>query len=127
MDQSLASPDDIAETLAAEGVAVHFDGLLALDDVDLEVRRHEILGLIGPNGAGKTTLVNVLTGFQKPSKGRVSQGEGQGHGAGPGDGVRHRQATRRVHLGGQRTWPGHSVHAAPARDERDDSSGTIGM
>ena len=71
MDQSLANSNEVAETLAAEGVAVHFEGLLALDDVDLEVRRHEILGLIGPNGAGKTTLVNVLTGFQKPSKGRV--------------------------------------------------------
>ncbi len=71
MDQSLANSNEVAETRAAEGVAVHFDGLLALDDVDLEVRRHEILGLIGPNGAGKTTLVNVLTGFQKPSKGRV--------------------------------------------------------
>ena len=33
--------------------------------------RHEIFGLIGPNGAGKTTLVNVLTGFQKPTHGRV--------------------------------------------------------
>ena len=37
----------------------------------LELHRHEVVGLIGPNGAGKTTLVNVLTGFDFPSSGRV--------------------------------------------------------
>ena len=37
----------------------------------LELHRHEVVGLIGPNGAGKTTLVNVLTGFDFPSAGRV--------------------------------------------------------
>jgi branched-chain amino acid transport system ATP-binding protein len=43
----------------------------ALEDVTLELRRHEVVGLIGPNGAGKTTLVNVLTGFDLPSSGSV--------------------------------------------------------
>jgi len=43
----------------------------ALEDVDLELRRREVVGLIGPNGAGKTTLVNILTGFDTPSSGRV--------------------------------------------------------
>jgi branched-chain amino acid transport system ATP-binding protein len=43
----------------------------ALDDVTLEVGRHEIVGLIGPNGAGKSTLVNVLTGFDFPTAGSV--------------------------------------------------------
>ena len=43
----------------------------ALQDVDLELRRTEVVGLIGPNGAGKTTLVNILTGFDMPSSGRV--------------------------------------------------------
>ena len=43
----------------------------ALRDVDLELHRHEVVGLIGPNGAGKTTLVNVLTGFDFPSAGAV--------------------------------------------------------
>jgi branched-chain amino acid transport system ATP-binding protein len=62
------------DTLTAVGVGVKFAGLKALSDVDLELGRGEILGLIGPNGAGKTTLVNVLSGFQKPSSGRVLLG-----------------------------------------------------
>jgi branched-chain amino acid transport system ATP-binding protein len=45
--------------------------LQALTDVDLELARSEVVGLIGPNGAGKTTLVNVLTGFDFPTTGRV--------------------------------------------------------
>jgi branched-chain amino acid transport system ATP-binding protein len=60
-----------AERLAAEAVSVRFDGLSAIENVSLILGRQEILGLIGPNGAGKTTFVNVLTGFQRPSAGRV--------------------------------------------------------
>ena len=60
-----------ARTLSSRAVSVRFEGLVALDGVDVELRRGEVLGLIGPNGAGKTTLVNVLTGFQAPSGGGV--------------------------------------------------------
>jgi branched-chain amino acid transport system ATP-binding protein len=47
----------------------------ALDGVTLDLHRHEVVGLIGPNGAGKSTLVNVMSGFDVPTSGRVSLGE----------------------------------------------------
>jgi branched-chain amino acid transport system ATP-binding protein len=58
-------------TLRAIGVSRHFEGVQALDGVDLELGRKEVVGLIGPNGAGKTTLVNVITGFDLPTAGTV--------------------------------------------------------
>ena len=57
--------------LKTENVSKYYGGVKALVDVNLEVRSDEILGIIGPNGAGKTTLFNVLTGFDKPTKGKV--------------------------------------------------------
>ena len=58
-------------TLRALDVSRSFEGVQALEDVVLELASNEVLGLIGPNGAGKTTLVNILTGFELPSTGRV--------------------------------------------------------
>jgi branched-chain amino acid transport system ATP-binding protein len=57
--------------LRATAVSRAFTGVQALEDVTLELRRHEVVGLIGPNGAGKTTLVNVMSGFDAPSEGRI--------------------------------------------------------
>ena len=57
--------------MRATGVSRSFEGVQALAEVDLELGRKEVVGLIGPNGAGKTTLVNVITGFDFPTAGRV--------------------------------------------------------
>lgn len=62
--------------LNVEGMTRRFGGLVAVNDLSFEVRAGEILGLIGPNGAGKSTTFNVVSGFYKPSSGRLSfQGE----------------------------------------------------
>jgi branched-chain amino acid transport system ATP-binding protein len=70
---TLPASSSVAE-LAAVDVCVNFQGLAAISHVHLTLAREEVLGLIGPNGAGKTTLVNCLTGFQRPSEGRVLLG-----------------------------------------------------
>jgi len=57
--------------LRIENVTKRFGGLTALSDINLEIRRGELSGLIGPNGAGKTTLFNVVSGFLRPSEGRI--------------------------------------------------------
>jgi branched-chain amino acid transport system permease protein len=57
--------------LVAKNIVKRFGGLAATDNVSLELRKGEILGLIGPNGAGKTTVFNLLSGFLTPDSGTV--------------------------------------------------------
>lgn len=57
--------------LELNNVTMRFGGVTALNNVNLEVRKGEILALIGPNGAGKTTIFNVITGVYKPTEGDV--------------------------------------------------------
>jgi len=61
--------DDI---LAVERLSMRFGGLLAIDTLSFSAKRGEITALIGPNGAGKTTVFNCITGFYKPTSGRIS-------------------------------------------------------
>ena len=55
-----------------EDVWVHFDGVPALEEVNLSITQHDFLGIIGPNGGGKTTLLKVILGLLKPSRGQVT-------------------------------------------------------
>ncbi len=57
--------------LSAKAVTKNFGGLVALNDVSLEVEQGSLLGVIGPNGAGKTTLFSTISGFHKPEKGEI--------------------------------------------------------
>jgi branched-chain amino acid transport system ATP-binding protein len=58
--------------LRAEGLSKRFGGLLAVDGVSFSILPQRITALIGPNGAGKTTVFNCITGFYRPSSGRIT-------------------------------------------------------
>ena len=57
--------------LEVKKLGKNFGGVTAVDNVSFDLRQGEFLGVIGPNGSGKTTLVNLITGFVKPSTGKV--------------------------------------------------------
>ena len=57
--------------LTAEGVTIHFGGVVAVNAMSLSVAPGEIVGLIGPNGAGKTTFINCIAGTYRPSAGSI--------------------------------------------------------
>lgn len=57
--------------LEIDSVSKRFGGVVALNNLNLKVKKGIIFAVIGPNGAGKTTLINLITGFDKPSSGRI--------------------------------------------------------
>ncbi|TDH35165.1 ABC transporter ATP-binding protein [Pseudohoeflea suaedae] len=71
MDTSVATSAS-KPILSVDHVAVQFGGLVAISDMCFDVHEGELVSLIGPNGAGKTTAFNVITGFQRPTRGTVT-------------------------------------------------------
>ena len=71
--RDISTPDvtDAAPLLEVRGLTKRYPGVLALDDVDLSLRRHEVLGLVGQNGSGKTTLLKIIAGLVRPDSGTV--------------------------------------------------------
>ncbi len=63
---------DEATVLRVEHLTMRFGGLVAVDDLSFAVNDGTITALIGPNGAGKTTVFNCITGFYRPSEGRIA-------------------------------------------------------
>lgn len=57
--------------LTTNELSVSFGGIQAVDEVSLDVREHQILGIIGPNGAGKTTVFDLISGFVEPTSGSI--------------------------------------------------------
>ncbi|MFC1534504.1 ABC transporter ATP-binding protein [Thermodesulfobacteriota bacterium] len=57
--------------LKLENITKTFGGLMAVNDVSLEIEHGELIAIVGPNGAGKTTLFNVISGVYRPDKGKV--------------------------------------------------------
>ncbi len=87
--RSQESDADGDPILRTEKATIRFGGLVAVNALDMAVRRGEIYGLIGPNGAGKTTVFNLLTGVYKPTSGEIYF---QGHRV---DGLRPYEISRR--------------------------------
>ena len=71
----MSVPDDgRAPLVCARGISRRFPGVLALDNVDFDVRPGEVHALVGENGAGKSTLINILAGVYQPSSGTLEVG-----------------------------------------------------
>ena len=68
-----------APLLTVDHLTMRFGGLVAVDDVSFIANDRQITGVIGPNGAGKTTVFNCLTGFYKPTVGRLALEGARGH------------------------------------------------
>jgi branched-chain amino acid transport system ATP-binding protein len=67
---------DADPVLTVEHLTMRFGGLVAVGDLSFNVGRGDITALIGPNGAGKTTVFNCVTGFYKPTEGRIAMRQG---------------------------------------------------
>ncbi|WP_436636932.1 ATP-binding cassette domain-containing protein [Microbaculum sp. FT89] len=84
MNQIVSEADEKRRSAAAEaeillgchGLGVRRDGRWLIRDVDLEVRRGEIVSIVGPNGGGKTTLIKTLLGIERPSAGQIVRPRG---------------------------------------------------
>jgi branched-chain amino acid transport system ATP-binding protein len=105
-------------SLRASSVSRSFAGVEALQGVSLELRPGEVLGLIGPNGAGKSTLVNVLSGFDRPSSGKILLEDRD---------VTHWPAHRRGRHGLARTFQhSHAFHGLTVRENVEVSALGVG-
>tara|TARA_R110000850_G_scaffold277144_3_gene424041 strand:- start:6284 stop:7114 length:831 start_codon:yes stop_codon:yes gene_type:complete len=74
IDTQVKAPEpNTSESLVLEGrgLTMRFGGLVAVESVDITLKRGEVLAIIGPNGAGKTTLLNLITGIYTPTEGDV--------------------------------------------------------
>ena len=71
MENQRNSPNE-SPLLDIQGVTKRFDGVTAVDQVDMTIKRGELISLIGPNGSGKTTMFNCITGFLRPEEGTIS-------------------------------------------------------
>jgi branched-chain amino acid transport system ATP-binding protein len=91
-----------ADVLRVEHLTMRFGGLVAIQDLSFAARHGDITALIGPNGAGKTTVFNCITGFYKPTEGRIA-----------------------LHHGNPAAWKGIAALTASARRSRANARGGL--
>jgi branched-chain amino acid transport system ATP-binding protein len=107
VERADTSPEVRPVVLSARGLHQRFGGVVAVDQVDLELYQGETLGLIGPNGAGKTTVFELLSGERRSERGQITMG---------GVDITSWPAYRRAEHGlgrsfqAARLWPGLTVH-----------------
>lgn len=58
-------------SIEIKNLTKHFGGIVAVEDLTFNIKRHQIMGVIGPNGAGKTTIFNLITGVYQPTRGEI--------------------------------------------------------
>jgi len=118
-EENAASSRWPAGSLRATGVSRSFEGVHAVQNVTLEIERHEVVGLIGPNGAGKTTLINLITGFERPTSGTLELA---------GEEVTSWSPIRRAHAGLARTFQhGHLFGALSVQENIELAALGVGM
>ena len=109
-------PASRRQVLVARGITKSFPGVLALDNVDFDVRAGEVTALLGENGAGKSTLIKMMAGFYSPDRGEISV-DGKPAPRRPCRSAPHR---RRHHPSGRASGAGHvgrrEHHARPLAD-----------
>jgi branched-chain amino acid transport system ATP-binding protein len=68
------APGPASGRLVAEHVSKSFGGVLAVDDLSLDIAENSVFGLVGPNGAGKSTMISLISGFARPDRGTIRFG-----------------------------------------------------
>src|SRR5688572_4844256 len=99
------------DVLRVDHLTMRFGGLVAVNDLTFEAGRGDITAIIGPNGAGKTTVFNCITGFYKPTEGRIALIH---RGADPAEGIAAVTRSQSGYVAGQAAFllerlPGHRI------------------
>ena len=129
------------DSLRIEHITKRFPGVLACDDISLEIRKGEVLALVGENGAGKTTLMNVLMGLYHPDQGKILINDEEVRFRSPNDafaygiGMVHQQymlvpnmtVIENIALGYKRAWKGWKLDMKEVRDRITDVAKQYGL
>lgn len=90
--------------LKTENVVMKFGGVVAVNNLNIDIKKGELAALIGPNGAGKTTAFNVITGVYNPTKGKVLFSPEDSHGVASEIDITGKKPNKITHLGIARTF-----------------------